>query len=98
MTKKSSPLIPFMPAPTTRPWHQFLQQFNEFAFQRGGIPLLNQSPFVERKHVEAAYGARWQEFSDWVRSMDPAGRMLNPFFASLLSEKSGKAAGSRTSA
>lgn len=79
-------------------WHQFLQQFNEFAFQRGGIPLLNQSPFVERKHVEAAYGARWQEFSDWVRSMDPAGRMLNPFFASLLSEKSGKAAGSRTSA
>ena len=40
-------------------WHHFLRQFNEFAYQRKGIPLLNQSPFVERKHVEAAYGARW---------------------------------------
>ena len=66
-------------------WHLFLQAFNDFAFQRGGIPLLNQSPFVERKHVEAAYGARWFEFSKWVRSSDPEGRMLNPFFAALLS-------------
>jgi FAD binding domain len=67
-------------------WHYFLQQFNQFAFQRNGIPLLNQSPFVERKHVEAAYGQRWPEFSKWVRSMDPGARMLNPFFAALLSQ------------
>lgn len=68
-------------------WHQFLREFNEFAYQRNGIPLLNQSPFVERKHVEAAYGDRWFEFSDWVRSVDPEGRMLNPFFADLLSKR-----------
>jgi hypothetical protein len=67
-------------------WHYFLQQFNQFAFQRNGIPLLNQSPFVERKHVEAAYGQRWTDFSKWVRTMDPGGRMLNPFFAALLSQ------------
>jgi FAD binding domain/D-arabinono-1,4-lactone oxidase len=66
-------------------WHYFLQQFNDFAYQRGGIPLLNQSPFVELKHVEAAYGQRWIQFSSLVRSMDPGGRMLNPFFAALLS-------------
>jgi hypothetical protein len=66
-------------------WHFFLQQFNEFAFQHGGIPLLNQSPFIERKHVEAAYGDRWQQFSDWIRSVDPSARMLNPYFAALLS-------------
>ena len=66
-------------------WHHFLQQFNEFAYQRNGIPLLNQSPFVERKHVEAAFGGRWTEFSEWVRSTDPGGRLLNPFFAALLS-------------
>jgi UDP-N-acetylenolpyruvoylglucosamine reductase len=66
-------------------WHHFLQRFNEFAFERNGIPLLNQSPFVERKHVEAAYGSRWMEFSRWIRSVDPDGRMLNPFFAALLS-------------
>jgi hypothetical protein len=66
-------------------WHAFLQAFNDFAFQRGGIPLLNQSPFVEQKHVEGSYGDRWKQFSAAVRSMDPGGRMLNPFFASLLS-------------
>ena len=73
-------------------WHAFLREFNEFAYQRGGIPLLNQSPFVERKHVEAAFGARWFEFSDWVRTMDPGGRMLNPFFAALLSQTAAAAA------
>jgi hypothetical protein len=66
-------------------WRHFLQCFNEFAYQRKGIPLLNQSPFVERKHVELAFGARWFEFSEWVRTVDPGGRMLNPFFAALLS-------------
>lgn len=69
-------------------WDCFLQQFNDFAYQRNGIPLLNQSPFVEQKHVEAAYGQRWLQFSDSVRSMDPGGRMLNPFFAALLSPQS----------
>ncbi|MGD0134414.1 MAG: FAD-binding oxidoreductase [Bryobacteraceae bacterium] len=65
-------------------WHYFLQQFNDFAFQRNGIPLLNQSPFVQQKHVQAAYGQRWLDFAQWVRKMDPSGRMLNPFFADLL--------------
>jgi hypothetical protein len=65
-------------------WHYFLQQFNDFAFQRNGIPLLNQSPFVQQKHVQAAYGQRWLDFAQWVRKMDPNGRMLNPFFADLL--------------
>jgi hypothetical protein len=64
-------------------WHEFLRQFNEFAFQRNGVPLLNQSPFIERKHIEAAYGQRWLDFAQWVRSMDPSRRMVNPFFASL---------------
>jgi FAD/FMN-containing dehydrogenase len=68
-------------------WHHFLERFNDFAFERHGIPLLTQSPFVERKHVEAAYGDRWAEFSSWIRSADPTGRMLNPFFAALLSSE-----------
>lgn len=69
-------------------WHGFLRAFNAFAYQRKGVPLLNQSPFVEREHVEAAYGERWLEFSAAVRKMDPGGRMLNPFFADLLSPAS----------
>ena len=66
-------------------WDRFLQEFNEFATKRNGIPLLNQSPFVTREHCEKAYGARWHEFSEWVRSVDPQSRMLNPFFRNLLS-------------
>lgn len=66
-------------------WYQFLMKFNDFACENNGVPLLNQSPFVERRHVTAAYGARWQKFSDQIRKLDPDGRMLNPFFARLLS-------------
>jgi len=65
-------------------WDNFLQAFNEFSAQRNGIPLLNQSPFVQRKHLEAGYGQRWLDFSKWVSTMDPDGRMINPFFAELL--------------
>jgi FAD/FMN-containing dehydrogenase len=68
-------------------WYAFLREFNEWAHRRGGIPLLNQSPFVERKHVTAAYGDRWQRFSDWVREVDPSGRMCNQFFVELLAER-----------
>ena len=68
-------------------WQDFLRQFNDFSYQRNGIPLLNQSPFVERKHVEGGYGQRWVQFCEWVKTMDPTGRMLNPFFADLFSEK-----------
>lgn len=72
-------------APTDVPaWQAFLQKFNDFASQRNGIPLLNQSPFVTQANVQAAYGQRWSQFSAAVRAMDPAGRMLNPFFAALL--------------
>ena len=81
-------------APTDQDaWNNFLKAFNDFAYQRNGIPLLNQSPFVERKHVEAAYGERWKQFSDWVRSVDPDRRMLNPFFESLLSVDQSKSTG-----
>jgi FAD/FMN-containing dehydrogenase len=70
---------------TNKPaWYRFLREFNEFASKRNGIPLLNQSPFVERRHVEAAYGPRWKEFSERVKQADPQQRMLNPFFADLL--------------
>jgi UDP-N-acetylenolpyruvoylglucosamine reductase len=65
-------------------WDVFLKEFNEFASRRNGIPLLNQSPFVERQHVEAAYGPRWQQFSLQARQADPGRRMLNPFFDALL--------------
>jgi hypothetical protein len=73
-------------APTDQAaWDRFLREFNEFAFKRGGIPLFNQSPFITRAHCEQAYKARWTEFSQWVKTVDPDRRMVNRFFAELLS-------------
>jgi hypothetical protein len=69
-------------------WQAFLRAFNEFAAQRNGLPLLNQSPFVTQQQVQAAYGQRWLQFSAAVRSADPGGRMLNPYFAALLAPAS----------
>jgi len=72
-------------APTDQDaWDNFLKAFNDFASQRGGIPLLNQSPFVTQAQVQKAFGDRWQQFSDAVHSTDPTGRFRNPFFAALL--------------
>jgi FAD/FMN-containing dehydrogenase len=65
-------------------WNDFLRAFNEWAHSRKGRPLLNQSPFITKQHVVDAYGDRWQKLSDWVRTIDPDRRMVNPFFAELL--------------
>jgi FAD/FMN-containing dehydrogenase len=65
-------------------WERFLRAFNEWAHQRGGRPLLNQSPFVTRQQVVDAYGERWTSLSDWIRAIDPERRMVNEFFAELL--------------
>jgi FAD/FMN-containing dehydrogenase len=68
-------------------WHRFLREFNAWAFNRGGLPLLNQSPFVEREQVVAAYGDHWQEFADFATKVDPTRRMQNAFFSQLLSDE-----------
>lgn len=65
-------------------WMHFLAEFNAWAYALNGVPLLNQSPLVERKHVVAAYGDRWTKFSQWVREQDPEKRMQNEFFGDLL--------------
>jgi hypothetical protein len=65
-------------------WNTFLLAFNDWAHPRGGIPLLNQSPFITKQHVVAAYGDRWKKLCDWVRTVDPDGRMVSPFFAELM--------------
>jgi FAD/FMN-containing dehydrogenase len=65
-------------------WPTFLRAFNNWAHQRDGIPLLNQSPFVTKEHVVAAYGDRWKKLGEWLRTIDPDRRMVNEFFGELL--------------
>ena len=65
-------------------WATFLRAFNDWAHARGGVPLLNQSPFVTKQQVVDAYGSRWQTLCDWLRTVDPQRRMVNEFFGELL--------------
>jgi FAD/FMN-containing dehydrogenase len=65
-------------------WANCLKAFNEWAYERGGFPLLNQSPFVRKEHVAAAYGDRWTQLADWLKIVDPGRRMVNEFFGALL--------------
>ena len=65
-------------------WADFLKAFNEWAHVRGGIPLLNQSPFVRKPHVLSAYGDRWTQLAGWLATVDPNRRMVNEFFEALL--------------
>jgi hypothetical protein len=73
------------PGEKDRPnWDKFLQAFNDWAHARGGIPLLNQSPFVTREQVVAAYGDRWATLCNWLRTVDRDRRMVNEFFGALV--------------
>jgi FAD/FMN-containing dehydrogenase len=65
-------------------WERFLREFNDFCSARGAVPLLNQTPFLERRHVARAFGERLSRFEAARRRFDPQGRMLNAYFAELL--------------
>jgi FAD/FMN-containing dehydrogenase len=65
-------------------WEAFLEAFNEFCSERGGVPLLNQTPQLTRAHVVRAFKDRLPKFEAARRRFDPDNRMLNDYFAKLL--------------
>lgn len=65
-------------------WHDFLRAFNDFCSDRQGVPLFNQTPHLERRHVVRAFGERLERFENVRRRLDPTDRMLNEYFANLL--------------
>lgn len=66
-------------------WQPFLAEFNKFCSEKGGVPLLNQTPYLERRHVVRAFAADLlAEFEEMRREFDPRNRMLNGYFAKLL--------------
>ena len=66
-------------------WEKFAKAFNERCSAWGGTPLFNQTPFLERRHVLRAFGDRLDKFEATRRRFDPGQRMLNDYFAKLLS-------------
>ncbi|HKA42660.1 MAG TPA: FAD-binding oxidoreductase [Burkholderiales bacterium] len=65
-------------------WQPFLSEFNEFCSSRGGMPLLNQTPYLRREQVQRAFADCLSDFEAARRRFDPDGRMLNAYFGELL--------------
>lgn len=65
-------------------WNDFLRAFNERSSGWGGVPLFNQTPWLERRHVERAFGDRLVRFETARRRFDPRNRLLSHYFEALL--------------
>lgn len=62
-------------------WREMNQEYNRFAIQHGGRPLLNQTKELTRSGasiVQTAFGAEWQAILDRAQP-----RFMNDFFAAL---------------
>jgi|GEM_PF-204818 len=67
-------------------WDDFLVAYNEFCSDNGGSPLFNQTPFLTRKQVTKALGARLDKFVEYRKQYDPTDRLLTPYFKELLED------------
>jgi|SRR5579875_1013076 len=75
------------PVSTANPgWKDFLQAYNEFCSNHGGVPLLNQTWGVTRALAQKALGERLKLFAEARKTYDPENRLLNDYFQDLLAE------------
>jgi FAD/FMN-containing dehydrogenase len=74
------------PVSTGNPgWKTFLEAYNEFCSDRGGIPLLNQTFGVTASIAQKAFGDRLTAFEKARAQYDPSNRLLNDYFRGILS-------------
>jgi FAD/FMN-containing dehydrogenase len=66
-------------------WFEFLNAYNQFCADRGGLPLLNQTPGLTPAMMQNAYGDRLKAIEETRRQYDPQDRLLNDYFRQLLS-------------
>jgi FAD/FMN-containing dehydrogenase len=66
-------------------WKPFLEAYNQFCIDRGGMPLLNQTFGLTQAIVQKAFGDRLKTFAETRRQFDPGDRLLNDYFRELLS-------------
>ncbi|MGE5765142.1 MAG: FAD-binding oxidoreductase [Mycobacterium leprae] len=77
------------PVSTGNPgWTTFLDAYNQFCSERGGIPLLNQTDRVTPAQVKKGLGDRLRVFEEARQEFDPRDRLLNDYFRGLLSKPS----------
>lgn len=69
------------PVSTGNPgWKPFLEAYNQFCSDRGGLPLFNQTLGVTRAIAQTAFGDRLKAMEDARKTYDPSGRLLNDHF------------------
>jgi D-arabinono-1,4-lactone oxidase len=75
------------PVSTGNPgWKTFLEAYNNFCSDGGGIPLFNQTFGITRSQAQKALGDRLKLFAEARRVYDPGNRLLNDYFQDLLAE------------
>ena len=79
-------ILTINPISTANPgWIDFLHVYNDFASERGGRPLFNQTYGLKREHLDKAFGDRVQKFETQRKNYDLHNRMLNAYFRELFS-------------
>jgi FAD/FMN-containing dehydrogenase len=74
------------PVSTANPgWTDFLDVYNQWCSDRNGVPLLNQTPALTPAIVQKAFGDHLTAIATAAKQYDPNGRLVNPYFKSLLS-------------
>jgi hypothetical protein len=74
------------PVSTANPgWDDFLTAYNQWCSDRNGVPLLNQTPALTPAIVQKAFGDRLAAIATAAKQYDPNGRLVNPYFKTLLS-------------
>ena len=74
------------PVSTANPgWFEYLDVYNQFCSDRGGKPLLNQTPGLNAAIVQKAYGDKLKVLAEMRKQYDPQDRLLNDYFRELLS-------------
>jgi hypothetical protein len=75
------------PVSTANPgWKQFLEAYNQFCIDRGGIPLFNQTDGITPAQAKMGFGDRLKAFEETRKRFDPGDRLLNDYFRGFLSE------------
>jgi len=78
------PVMTLDPVSTGNPgWKDFLLEFNQFASDHNGAPLLNQASGITPSILQKAYGDRLKEIVATRKQYDPENRLLNDYFAEL---------------
>lgn len=66
-------------------WDRFVWSYNRFCSENAGKPLFNQTRSITPEQVRRAFGPLLDRFEAARRDADPRGRLLNRYFAWLLS-------------